>query len=217
MRKLKKVLKLFRHRQAIKALVSAHLSLLEKDGVASALGGLTEEEEEAVRVLAQTCAQAGATGEENGPIVEFGTLFGLTTQLLAETAPSGVSIITVDNFCWNPFGLPPDLHRQFTKRVLRPYLNSGRVRLIGQDSAAFRKHYADIAPRMIFLDADHSYAAVRDEIAWARQMGVRLISGHDYGNQLFGVTRAVDEAFPEGVNCKGMVWWKVIDLAVDRI
>ena len=38
--------------------------------------------------------------------------------------------------------------------------------------------------------------------------GVRLIMGHDYRNPSprFGVTRAVDEAFPSGVDVTGMVW-----------
>jgi hypothetical protein len=59
----------------------------------------------------------------------------------------------------------------------------------------------------VFLDADHSYAAVRDEIAWARGLGVPLIAGHDYGVAKFGVTRAVEEAFsPGSVTVGGTVW-----------
>ena len=74
------------------------------------------------------------------------------------------------------------------------------------DSSSFRKNYVGPAPSMVFLDADHSYEAVRDEIAWAKKLGVRLVCGHDYGNPRFGVTRAVDEAFPEGVQIRGTVW-----------
>ncbi len=62
---------------------------------------------------------------------------------------------------------------------------------------------------MVFLDADHSYAAVRDEIAWAKRIGVVIIAGHDYGNERFGVTLAVDEAFEKGggrLTVRGMVW-----------
>lgn len=225
-RKFKKLFQLLKHRKAVKALISSHLSLLEGDGVAASLGGLTDEEERAISALVRECvsslvpeAKDGpimrecvsslAKEERAGPIVEFGTLFGLTTQLLAEAAPDGVTVLTVDNFCWNPFGLPPDLHRQFTRRILRPYLASGRVRLIDKDSALFRERNAGPIPQLVFFDADHSYEAVRDEIAWAKRMKVPVISGHDYGNALFEVTRAVDEAFPEGVSVKGMVWWKV--------
>lgn len=190
------------------ALVSSHLSILEGDGVAASLGGLTDEEELAISAIVRECVSSLVKEERPGPIVEFGTLFGLTTQLLAEAAPEGVTVLTVDNFCWNPFGLPPDLHRQFTRRILRPYLETGRVRLIDQDSALFRERYAGPIPQLVFFDADHSYEAVSDEIAWAKRMRIPCIAGHDYGNALFGVTRAVDEAFPEGVPVKGMVWWK---------
>lgn len=214
MRRIKKLVQLFKYRKALSQSLFTHLSLLKKDGIADALGGLTEQEEQFVRSLVREYMSAGVSkdgegegkGNVAGPIVEFGTLFGLTTQLLAETAPKGVTILTIDMFCWNPFGLPPDLHRQFTQRILRPYLESGRVQLIDQDSFVFRQHYEGVAPSMVFLDADHSYAAVRDEIAWSKKVNSRVISGHDYGNCLFGVTRAVDEAFPDGVQCRGMVW-----------
>ena len=75
-----------------------------------------------------------------------------------------------------------------------------------EDSECFRKNYRGTCPSLVFLDADHSYAAVRDEIAWAKALGVPMICGHDYGNARFGVTRAVDEAFHEGVQVTGMVW-----------
>jgi len=35
---------------------------------------------------------------------------------------------------------------------------------------------------------------------------VPVIAGHDYGDPRFGVTRAVDEAFPTGVAVHGSVW-----------
>ena len=59
---------------------------------------------------------------------------------------------------------------------------------------------------MVFFDADHRYEAVKEEIAWALTAGVPSICGHDYGNALFGVTKAVDEAFPDGVETAGMCW-----------
>ena len=214
MRKIKKMFQLLKHRKAIQALVSSHLSLLEKDGVAAALGGLTEEEEQFISVLARECVSAVVRkdGEEEtgykaiGPIVEFGTLFGLTTRLIASEAGAKLGVITVDNFSWNPFGLPSALHETFTRKILRRELDEGRVSLSVADSATFRARYSGRVPSMVFLDADHSYEAVREEISWAKKLGVPWICGHDYGNPRFGVTRAVDEAFPVGVRTRGMVW-----------
>jgi hypothetical protein len=199
MHKLKQLWTALKWQREVRAAVSTQLTLLENPTV-FALGGLTEEEEQAVRSLVR------AGGREGGPVVEFGTLFGLTTRLLAEAAPAGVTVLTVDNFCWNPFGLPPALHETFTRKILRGELAAGTVTLYAGDSEAFRRTYRGPRPAMVFLDADHSYEAVRDEIAWAKGLGVPLICGHDYGNPRFGVTRAVDEAFPDGVDVCGSVW-----------
>jgi len=218
-------MKMVKYQRQIRALISTHLSVLENDN-SFALGGLTEEEEDGVRALVESCGLFSneasfhtktrrheekelcglSPSEETSCIVEFGTLFGITTGLLAHYKSAKMKVITVDNFCWNPFGLTPEMHKAFTRRILRCQLAKGDVELVEMDSKTFRDTYKGRIPNMVFLDADHSYEAVRDEIAWAKKIGVPLISGHDYGNSRFGVTKAVDEAFPDGVQVKGMVW-----------
>lgn len=195
--KCRQIFRACKWQRQVRQAVSTQLELLENPSV-FALGGLTDEEEAAV---AKLVAQAGP-----GRVVEFGTLFGLTTRLIAGAARPDQQVTTIDNFCWNPFGLPAALHEAFAHKVLRGELASGRVELVVASSEAFRASFAGPAPALVFLDADHSYAAVRDEIAWAKNLGVPVIAGHDYGNPRFGVTRAVDEAFPEGVAVHGTVW-----------
>jgi cephalosporin hydroxylase len=59
---------------------------------------------------------------------------------------------------------------------------------------------AAIKPWLVFIDADHSYEGVRDDIATWRpliQPG-GIIAGHDYDPQFPGVAKAVDEAFGPG-------------------
>lgn len=200
--KCRQMFRALRWQRQVRQAVSTQLDLLENPSL-FALGGLTDEEE---RALAGLVAEAAA---RPGPVIEFGTLFGLTTRLIAAAAAPHQRVITVDNFCWNPFGLPPALHEAFARKVLRGELASGRVELAAAASGAFRAAYAGPVPALVFLDADHSYAAVRDEIAWARSLGVPLIAGHDYGNPRFGVTRAVDEALPDGVAVHGSLWaWR---------
>ena len=195
--KCRQIFRTCKWQRQVRQAVSTQLELLENPSV-FALGGLTDEEEAAV---AKLVAEAGP-----GRVVEFGTLFGLTTRLIAEAARPDQQVTTIDNFCWNPFGLPVALHEAFARKVLRSELTSGRVELVVAASEAFRTSFAGPAPALVFLDADHSYAAVRDEIAWAKSLSVPVIAGHDYGNPRFGVTRAVDEAFPEGVAVHGTVW-----------
>lgn len=142
---------------------------------------------------------------QEGTLVEIGTLFGLAAKRIA-AARAHLKIVAVDNFCWNPFGLPPALHREFTEKILWSELRRGQVELCAMDSGRFRATCAFV-PDAVFLDADHSYAAVKAEIEWAKRLGVKTICGHDYGNPnpAFGVTKAVDEAFG-AVEVRGMCW-----------
>ena len=197
--RIRQLFKVLKWQRQMRAALSTQLALLENP-TAFALGGLTAVEDARVVELVHTATEAA------GPIIEFGTLFGLTTQLIAAEMADGHEVITVDNFCWNPFGLPPALHEDFTRRILRNELSGGNVSLYRGDSTTFRAAYQGATPAMVFLDADHAYEAVRDEIQWAKSLGVTVIAGHDYGNAKFGATRAVDEAFPKGVEVRGMVW-----------
>lgn len=203
MTKVKQLFRALKYQRQLRAAISTQLSILDQD-TDFALGGLTEDDERGVVELVKSSRAAGA-----GPIIEFGTLFGATTLLLASVKASGQQVISVDNFCWNPFGLRPEQHKAFTLKFLRYGIAAGDIELAVLDSATFRARYAGAVPQIVFLDADHSYEAVRDEIAWAKQLGVPVIAGHDYGHARFGVTRAVDEAFPQGVTVRGRVWWHV--------
>lgn len=198
--KLRQLGRVVKWRRQVAQAVSTQLSLLANPDAAM-LGSLAPADEARLTELVRRAA------EHEGPIVEIGTLFGITTRLLAAVARPGQRVITIDNFCWNPFGLPPTVHERFARGVLRTELAEGRVELWVGDSAAYRAGDHGPAPALVFLDADHSYAAVRDEIAWARDRGAAIICGHDYGIDQFGVTQAVDEAFgKEAVAVGGSVW-----------
>lgn len=162
-----------------------------------ALGGLTDEEMSAV------CRWA--TERPGMTVVEVGTLFGLTARALAARVAGG-RVIAVDNFSWNPFGLPARVHESFTRRILA----GSSVELWNVDSASFREKAKTLgAIDMVFFDASHVYEDVKAECEWAKRAGVGMICGHDYGNPnpRFGVTRAVDEVFGrENVEVVGMCW-----------
>ena len=172
----------------------SHLYDAESDAL-DALGGLTDEEMKAV------CAWG--TEEMGMTIVEVGTLFGLTARELDRQVVGG-RIIAVDNFTWNPFGLPPNVHEAFTRRILR----DTKVELLNCSSADWRNTLTGRID-MIFFDASHSYEDVKAECEWAKARGIPSVCGHDYGNPnpRFGVTRAVDEVFgKENVEVVGMCW-----------
>ena len=193
---LEKLRLLWKHRREVRTALGRQVALLEGNGVAEALGGLTDEE----------IAGLVSWLPDVGTLVEFGTLFGLTAKAVAAAKP-GLKVVAVDNFSWNPFGLPPRLHEAFTRRILSREIAEGRVQVVNASSEEFRRTCAT-PPDAVFLDALHQYEPVRDEIAWAKDVGVACICGHDYNNPspVFGVTRAVDEAFPQGVDVCGMCW-----------
>ena len=194
---IKRILTLLRHWREAKTAFST-LSYLYSDGsnAMDALGGLTEEEMNAV------CRWA--TEDIGFAVVEVGTLFGLTARELARHVVGG-KVITVDNFSWNPFGLPPKVHETFTRQILR----GTKVELINCSSEDWRRQIGDEKIDMIFFDASHRYEDVLEECRWAKEKRIPYVCGHDYGNPnpRFGVTRAVDEVFgKENVEVVGMCW-----------
>lgn len=202
MSKFGKFLKALSRPGLVRMALSSAVRMAEGDSIACAIGGLTEAE---IAALVKWLP-------DDGTFVEFGTLFGFTAKAIAAAKPN-LKIVAVDNFSWNPFGLPPKLHEEFTRKILANEIAEGRVEVLNVDSAAYRDRMScqtdrETVPSAVFFDAMHQYEPVRDEIAWAKKIGVKCICGHDYRNPspVFGVTRAVDEAFPDGVDVVGMCW-----------
>lgn len=150
-------------------------------------------------------------------VVEVGVLSGATTRMLARQT-SAARIFAVDH--WQ--GVPDDpiqagIYRDPAKservfrRKLAKEIKSGRVVVVKKEAMAAAVHMTDkYGPifDLVFLDADHSYNAVRADI-WAWSHLVRpggILSGHDVNWP--GVKQAVDEAFPRGWNKgDGFTWW----------
>ncbi len=128
-----------------------------------------------------------------GPIIEVGTLLGVTTTNIALAKSPQQKIITVDNYCWNPWGLPPDVHAALAKQVLQYLISTGQVEQIRMDKNEFFSGYRGPAPTMVFLDAVHDYEETKKDIEWAKQAGAKIIAGHDYSDEFPGVKQAVDE------------------------
>ena len=190
----RQILPLLRNFGRVRNALSFLASVYGGDGVQDAIGGLTEEEKSGlVKWIG-----------ESRRVVEIGTLFGFTAKrIVAETQ---AKVIAVDNFSWNPFGMPANLHETFTREILAIELKSGRVELVRTDAQEFLKTLRDVD--FVFLDGDHRYEAVKAEIELVKSAGVKMIAGHDYGNALFGVTRAVEETLGKPDEVVGMCWLK---------
>ncbi len=140
-----------------------------------------------------------------GPIIEVGTLFGFTTSRFAVWKKPDKKIITVDNYSWNPWQLSPPVHRQLTRQFLSYLVETGQVEVVDMDKDAFYASYQGESPAMVFFDSIHDYETTRADIAWARRVGAKIISGHDYHEAFPGVMQAVAEAGGPGARA-GVVW-----------
>lgn len=79
----------------------------------------------------------------------------------------------------------------------------GRRAVIVQASTDDALDHVPHSLDFVFIDADHSYEACKNDILnWRdRVKPGGILSGHDYGRQSHpGVTKAVDEIFPGGVD-----------------
>lgn len=164
-------------------------------------GSVQPDEANFLRVLVEQA------NDFDGPIIEIGTLFGMTTTRLAQWKRAGKRLITVDNFGWNPLELTSDEHYELTKGVLSYLIAVQDVELLKQGKSEFYASYTGPGPALVFLDAIHSYEETKRDIEWAIRVGAQIISGHDYSPEFPGVVRAVEEC--GGLQDKGGTVWQL--------
>jgi predicted O-methyltransferase YrrM len=130
---------------------------------------------------------------------ELGMDKGILTGMLLRGC-QGLSLIGVDVF--------PD--RERSRRVFELAESSNRVRVHEMTTREASGRIADGLLDFVFIDADHSYGAVKDDIAcWAPKVRAGgWVGGHDYHPRKFpGVVKAVDEAYGKRVqHWPGTIW-----------
>lgn len=127
---LQKAIIAWKHRKMLRKVVVKHAKFLQ-DNKTNEWGSITEEEEAGIKAAIDKSVHL------SGPIIEIGTLFGYTTALIACLKNDPREIISIDNYCWNPFCLPADDHRLFTRRTLRYLIERSNVTMIDTDARKF--------------------------------------------------------------------------------
>lgn len=183
----------------INGLITEFLRFSENQN-SSIFGSITEIDEKGI------AAAVRLASKYSGPVVELGTLFGHTTVLLADLLAGEKKLITIDDFSWNPFCLPKDIHRQFTTRTLRYFLARNQIELYEGSAKHFYAAHPDLQPSLVFVDASHEYKDVCDDLDWCIARKCPVICGHDYCAEHREVIDAVSERFGEHVTVFGSVW-----------
>lgn len=151
-------------------------------------------------------------------IAEVGVYLGRSMLLLAQRLREKghgqeTRIVGVDSTNPKPPCGPPD-HRLLLEhiRLLKPSYDPIRVEMAFCDSVDGAKRFTDHSLDLVFIDALHAEASVREDItAWLPKVKPGgLLSGHDYGQwDCPGVKPAVDNLLG-AVSHENTVWWKRI-------
>lgn len=137
----------------------------------------------------------GELGYKTG--AEIGTCYGTYAEKLYQNIPD-LKLIAVDN--WDN---PETTRRERGSKV--PVETQARIKLAPYDVIIVKKSSMEAAKEIpdesldfVYIDADHTYESVRDDIReWSKKVRPGgIVSGHDYyefRSGKGGIIRAVDE------------------------
>lgn len=142
-------------------------------------------------------------------IVEIGSWKGRSTHALASGCKGKVHC--VDNWLGSDDDPTQELSKKedvfsIFKKNMEKFSNIEIHKGFSHDISSSFDEKVD----MVFIDADHHYEAVKQDIEDWLPKTKKLICGHDYQQGWSGVMKAVDEKFgkPDGV--VGTIWYKVL-------
>jgi hypothetical protein len=138
-------------------------------------------------------------------IVEVGSWKGRSTHALLSACRGQVT--AVDTWQTVIQGHDPAEAWEDFLRHVREFSNLVVIKL---PSLAAAEMFLDRTVDMVFIDADHSYEAIRADILAWRPKVRKLICGHDYKKSWPGVQRAVQEIFGRDIGVIKGIWFHQI-------
>jgi GT2 family glycosyltransferase len=140
-----------------------------------------------------------------GPIVQFGTLLGETTDIICRWKSPDQRVITVDSEDANPWNLSPVAYRALIGQMLKNLLAVDQVVHLTTSVRDLFTTYCGAPPALVFVNFVRSYEEARDVLQWAQATGAQTIAGRGYDYASPGIMRAVDEFGGPDV-LEGSVW-----------
>jgi predicted O-methyltransferase YrrM len=137
---------------------------------------------------------------EGGLFVELGAWLGKSSAYLCDNA-YGINVTIVDSFKGTAEYIDSYYKLAKTKDIYKLFLeNMGerKFKAIKATSKTASKKFANESLDVVFIDLDHSYEAVKEDIKlWLPKVKKGgYIAGDDYHENWKGVIQAVDELLP---------------------
>lgn len=148
--------------------------------------------------------------------VEVGVWKGHSISYLAKLLENkDVKIYAVDLWEKSPMAMVPqyakevELSYKLYNMVLEDTQTRHLITDIKMDSSKAAEKFADKSIDFVFIDADHEYESVKNDIiAWLPKIkSGGIISGHDYHNGGPGIIKAVNELLDGFKLSHGTTWY----------
>jgi predicted O-methyltransferase YrrM len=165
-----------------------------------------------------TIYQQLASRVQAGTVVEIGVWKGRSISNILDICRANRNrLVAIDT--WQLADDDPDFLEARSRDIRQVFIENLRilghldtVEILREDSAQAATHFDDGSVDLLFLDADHSYEAVkRDLCAWRPKMKPGgTLAGHDYIWKE-GVRRAIHDVFGDHVALLGGSIWQAQD------
>lgn len=146
---------------------------------------------------------------EDGTIVEIGCWLGKSSSFLADAKKPNQKIICVDT--WEGSASELETNHTLVKthdiyEIFKDNMGDRDYQAIKKPSVEAAKSFEDNSLDAVFIDAEHTYNAVKADIeAWYPKLkNGGYISGHDYDRNWPEVRRAVNDCFKGRLVKEGM-------------
>lgn len=125
-------------------------------------------------------------------IVEVGVRHGYYSKYILDNTPN------TQVWCVDSWSAPDSAgHLAFAKKLLAPYVGYPHYRCFIKQKSSLEaaKEMTDNWFHFIYIDADHTYQSVLDDMNawWPKVQEGGVLAGHDYSPKWPGVIRAVQE------------------------